>query len=48
MARKETITKSDILNAAFEMAREEGFGQVSARTLAARAGLLHATDFPCL
>lgn len=38
MARKETITKSDILNAAFEMAREEGFGQVSARTLAARAG----------
>lgn len=38
MARKETITKNDILNAAFEMAREEGFTQVSARTLAARAG----------
>ncbi|MBO5474785.1 MAG: TetR/AcrR family transcriptional regulator [Lachnospiraceae bacterium] len=38
MARKETITKNDILNAAFEMAREEGISQVSARTLAARAG----------
>lgn len=38
MARKESITKNDILNAAFEMAREEGFEQVSARTLAARAG----------
>ena len=38
MARKESITKNDILNAAFEMARTEGFGQVSARTLAARAG----------
>lgn len=38
MARKETITKNDILNAAFEMAREEGFEQVSARTLASRAG----------
>ena len=38
MARKETITKNDILNAAFEMARTEGVGQVSARTLAAKAG----------
>lgn len=38
MARKETITKNDILNAAFEMARTEGFSQVSARTLAAKAG----------
>ncbi len=38
MARKETITKNDILNAAFEMTREEGFEQVSARTLAAKAG----------
>ncbi len=38
MARKETITKSDILNAAFEMTREGGFSQVSARTLAAKAG----------
>ncbi len=38
MARKETITKNDILSAAFEMARAEGFGQVSARTLAAKAG----------
>jgi len=38
MARKVTITKNDILNAAFEMACEQGFDQVSARTLAARAG----------
>lgn len=38
MARKATITKNDILNAAFQMAREEGIEQVSARTLAARAG----------
>lgn len=38
MARKETITKNEILNAAFQMTRQEGFGQVSARTLAARAG----------
>lgn len=38
MARKETITKTDILNAAFEMAAEEGFDHVTARTLAARAG----------
>ncbi len=38
MARKETITKSDILNAAFEMTRKEGLEQVSARTLAAKAG----------
>lgn len=38
MARKETITKQDILNAAFEMARSEGASQISARTLAAKAG----------
>lgn len=38
MARKETITKMDILNAAFEMASEEGFENVTARTLAAKAG----------
>jgi hypothetical protein len=38
MARKESITKQDILNAAFEMARKEGLSQVSARNLAARAG----------
>lgn len=38
MARKETITKEEILNVAFQMTREEGSGQVSARTLAARAG----------
>ena len=38
MARKETITKNDILNTAFDMTREEGFTKVSARTLAARAG----------
>ncbi len=38
MARKETITKMDILNAAFEMVSEEGFEHISARTLAAKAG----------
>lgn len=38
MARKERITKNDILNAAFQMVREEGAGQVSARNLAAKAG----------
>lgn len=38
MARKETITKTDILNAAFEMTSEEGFEKVTARTLAAKAG----------
>lgn len=38
MARKETITKTDILNAAFEMTTEEGFEHVTARTLAAKAG----------
>ena len=38
MARKETITKSDILNTAFDITREEGFSKVSARTLAAKAG----------
>ena len=38
MARKETITKNDILKAAFEMASEGGFENVTARTLAAKAG----------
>lgn len=38
MARKETITKEEILNAAFQMTRQDGFSQVSARTLAAKAG----------
>ena len=38
MARKETITKSEILNTAFRMARQEGISQVSARTLATKAG----------
>lgn len=38
MARKESITIEDILHAAFEMAREEGIENVTARKLAARAG----------
>lgn len=38
MARKETITRQDILNAAFELARTEGVFQISARTLAVKAG----------
>lgn len=38
MARKETITISDILETAFNMAREEGFLNVTARKVAAKAG----------
>lgn len=38
MARKETVTVQDILNTAFEMTREEGFQNVTARRLAARMG----------
>ena len=38
MARKETITKEEILNAAFQLTRESGFAHVSARSLAAKAG----------
>lgn len=38
MARKETISKMDLLNAAFEIASEEGAEHISARTLAAKAG----------
>ena len=37
MARKESITKEDILRAAFEILKEEGAGQVTARKLAAKA-----------
>lgn len=38
MARKESITIQDILNTAFEMTREEGFSNVTARKVAAKAG----------
>ncbi len=38
MARKETVTIQNILEAAFEMAREEGYEAVTARKLAAKAG----------
>ena len=38
MARKETITKEEILNAAFQLTRESDFSHVSARSLAAKAG----------
>ena len=38
MARKETITKNDIINAAFAILQEEGIEQVTARKLAAKAG----------
>lgn len=38
MARKESITIQDILDTAFEMMREEGFSNVTARKVAARAG----------
>lgn len=38
MARKESITREAIFDAAFSMAKEEGFEQVTARKLAAKAG----------
>lgn len=38
MARKETITIQKILDTAFAMTREEGFANVTARRVAARAG----------
>lgn len=38
MARKESVTIDDILRAALEMTREEGFENVTARKLAAKAG----------
>ncbi len=38
MARKESVTKKDILNAAFLMTKEEGMENVTARKLAAKAG----------
>ena len=37
MARKETVTKTILLDAAFAMLKEEGFDQVTARKLAAKA-----------
>ena len=38
MARKETITMDRILETAFAMTREEGFANVTARRVAAKAG----------
>lgn len=38
MARKESITIQMILDTAFEMTRQEGFANVTARKVAARAG----------
>lgn len=38
MARKESVTIQNILDAAFEMTREEGYEAVTARKLAAKAG----------
>ena len=38
MARKESITMQTILDTAFEMTREEGFSNITARKVAARAG----------
>uniref|UniRef100_UPI004056899A TetR/AcrR family transcriptional regulator n=1 Tax=Acetatifactor sp. TaxID=1872090 RepID=UPI004056899A len=38
MARKETITIQNILDTAFTMTREEGFANVTARKVAAKAG----------
>lgn len=38
MPRKETITKQELLNCAFEMTMEEGIEQLTARKLAGKAG----------
>ena len=38
MPRKESITRNDILKAAFNLAREEGVAEVTARRLASKAG----------
>ena len=38
MARKETITKTYLFETAFEMLREEGIENITARKLAAKAG----------
>ncbi len=38
MARKEVVTKNDLLRCAFDLARQEGFEVVTARKLAAKAG----------
>ena len=38
MARKATVTENRILDSAFALMREEGFEQVTARRLAAKAG----------
>lgn len=38
MARKESVTREDILSNAFEMAREEGMENVTTRKIADRAG----------
>lgn len=37
MARKESITRDDLIKAAFAILQEEGIGQVTARKLAAKA-----------
>lgn len=37
MAKKETISRDALIQAAFSILREEGIGQVTARKLAARA-----------
>ena len=38
MSRKATITKKDIVNAAFKITKKEGFEQITSRKLAAVAG----------
>ena len=38
MARKQTVLKDDLLKAAFDLAREEGYQEVTARKLASKAG----------
>lgn len=38
MARKVTVTRRDITEAAFALLQEEGISQVTARKLAAKAG----------
>ena len=38
MARKATITKEEIVDAAFRITRKEGFQQITSRKLASEAG----------
>lgn len=44
MARKKTITREQILAAAYEVAATDGFTRFTARNIANKNELFHATD----